>query len=688
MGYTRYHWRNAATPVLDTPGVTTSTAFERGRSRVQSYLYPAAPMSERRRFNDRERAALYLAADGRCMRCAEELRPGWHADHEVAYSRGGKTDVLNGQALCPRCNLLKGDGDDVIRPLRRWQADAIREFDIWRAGCTPDTGFLAGAQPGAGKTTFAITVAKRMLESGRITRVVVVVPTNSLETQWAEEFEKEGVNVDPDWKAKNTALAPDVVGFVVTYAEVPFNPDNVRIMVGKVPTLVIFDEVHHCGDQRSWGKALRRAFDPAAYKLLLSGTPYRSDGSRIPYVEYEPAVDEDGRPVPGATKPKPNVLYTYREALADGVVRSVFFPRRGGQAEWEWHGKLKSASFEDELNDEEANRRLRTVLSPAGDWLPAVLADADRQLYELRETDPRAAGIVFCEDSAHAAAIANILYAMGRDPVVAISDDPKSDDLITAFKKSRDPWIIAIRKVSEGVDIPRLRVGVWATNWLTALFFDQAVGRILRSGDEDDPTAYMFLPDDPRLRKLAQTMRDARDLAMMQKEAEQLDLFDQADYDEPDEPNRRSESSFRPVSSSMADMGTLIGDWTPTVEEMAYAERVRDTLTNRVSRELVAEVLKKSGHWDITRTTSPAPETSRPPRHERVKTLRRDANTRVAYIANKFGMEHSDVRGYLNAAVGLPRKGGAGSASEDQLKQVLKLAREWAETGKPPVGRA
>ena len=44
--------------------------------------------------------------------------------------------------------------------------------------------------------------------------------------------------------------------------------------------------------------------------------------------------------------------------------------------------------------------------------------------------------------------------------------------------ESDDPWIVAVRMVSEGVDIPRLAGGVYATNTLTDLFFRQAVGRL------------------------------------------------------------------------------------------------------------------------------------------------------------------------------------------------------------------
>jgi 5-methylcytosine-specific restriction endonuclease McrA len=61
-----------------------------------------------RRFRPAARVALFLAAQGRCAACGEPLRRGWHADHVEPVSGGGATEPANGQALCPRCNLVKG----------------------------------------------------------------------------------------------------------------------------------------------------------------------------------------------------------------------------------------------------------------------------------------------------------------------------------------------------------------------------------------------------------------------------------------------------------------------------------------------------------------------------------------------------------------------------------------------------
>ena len=71
-------------------------------------------------------------------------------------------------------------------------------------------------------------------------------------------------------------------------------------------------------------------------------------------------------------------------------------------------------------------------------------------------------------------------------------------------------WMVAVRMVSEGVDIPRLAVGVYATSASTPLFFAQAIGRFVRARRPGE-TATVFLPSVPHLLGLASEMEAERD---------------------------------------------------------------------------------------------------------------------------------------------------------------------------------
>ena len=364
------------------------------------------------------------------------------------------------------------------------------------------------ATPGAGKTTFALAAVRRAMVARRVRRFVVVVPTQHLKIQWAQAAEQMDLHLDPDWSAGYGTLPSDVHGVVVTYQQVAANPGALRTLVHGA--LAVLDEIHHAGESRAWGDGVRFAFEHAARRLSLSGTPFRSDQNTIPFVRYDGDLAEA------------DYEYGYGEALKDrAVVRPVYFPRIKGHMEWTAPGGLEyAATFDDPLTRELANQRLRTALDPEGDWLAGVIEQAHAQLCHLRSRDARAAGLVIAMDQEHARAIAGIMQErLGVTAVVATSDEPSASAKISAFAEGSPPWIVAVRMVSEGVDIPRLRVGVYATNTVTDLFFRQAVGRLVRwSGRDARQTAYMFIPDDLRLRTFATGIAEQRRHSLRRQE--------------------------------------------------------------------------------------------------------------------------------------------------------------------------
>lgn len=610
-----------------------------------------------RRFSSSQRAALYLYADGKCSECGVVLEPGWHADHIAPFVDGGSTDVVNGQALCPTCNLTKGSTS--MQQLRNWQVRALRSLSLWKSA--PDKGFLVEATPGAGKTLFAISAVEELFQSGRASRVVVVVPNVNLERQWAEKFAGSGINVNPNWHASVGMLPADEQGCAVTYAEVANQTQIFRKLTSGQKTIVILDEVHHCAEDHTWGTGIRTAFDPAILKLLLSGTPFRSDNNEIPFVNY---IDGTGAP---------DFRYGYEEALRDSVVRAVFFPRRGGKTEWSYNGTHVSHSFDDVLSKDDAGRRLRTAIDSSGEWVASVLKDANTQLTDLRKTDETAAGIVFCEESNSARAIHAQLSTMSPDVVLAISDEKDSDQRIRQFRDSQQRWLVSIRQVSEGVDIPRLRVGVYATNYLTPMFFRQAVGRLIRTrNDEDDPTSYLFIPDDERLRNMARDIIAARDHVLREQE-EGTDR----ELDGEIQP-----SLFAPISSTSVDRGLIAGQDTITPEQLAEAERIKSQIPGaaNMSAAFLAQAFQLRGE---PQHPAPAAPTANPvTQADRKQSLSRQNNTAARRIAINLGMEHSHVNSTLNNVVSVRK---LAQCTEDQLLQRLGHAQRWLGTGVSPL---
>jgi superfamily II DNA or RNA helicase len=450
----------------------------------------------RRRFNSTERVALYVACDGRCERCGGELQARFHADHIKPWSLEGETDVTNGRALCPKCNLIKGAR--YMESLRKWQNRAILQFMADRP-----VNFLIEATPGSGKTRIGAELAYRLRAAAITSRIIVVVPTRRLRKQTADKYRRDcGLQLHYTWKPGDGRF-PDgkFCGVVITYSSVTRNEALFRKYCNDAPTLVILDEIHHASNEKTWGYSLHNAFEPAIHRILLSGTPFRSDDGAIPFVRYV-----DGKGIA-------DFSYGYDEALSDDIVRAVFFPRFGGLMEWVDTDGHQSATFNDDLDDKGQSRRLRTALT-TGDHLAGMLQQAHSDLMQMREDDPDAGGLVLAIDQAEALDIAEKMRReLGIEPVIAISDEPDADTLIETFENSTAPWIIAVRMISEGIDIRRLRACVYASNTVTEMFFRQAVGRVVRREDDHDQHwAHFYIPDDSpeaRTQSCSSTSRSA-----------------------------------------------------------------------------------------------------------------------------------------------------------------------------------
>jgi superfamily II DNA or RNA helicase len=387
------------------------------------------------------------------------------------------------------------------RPLRAWQRHALQAY---REAGRQD--FLVTATPGAGKTTFALTLAAELLASRVVERLVVVCPTDHLRTQWAEAAEGFGIALDPTLPNSVGPVRADLQGYVTTYAQVAARPAIHEARTRAKRTLVVLDEVHHAGDGLSWGEAVAYAFDGAKRRLCLTGTPFRTrPDERIPFVRYEPDGD-------GALASTADYGYGYREALRDGVVRPVVFAAYTGVSRWRNSaGEVVSASLTDESTKSVEATAWRTALDPGGEWVPHVIAAMDERLTHLRSAGmPDAAGLVLASDQDDARAYAQIVQRVtGEVPALILSDDPRASKRISEFAAGTSRFAVCVRMISEGVDVPRAACLAWMTSYRTPLFFAQAVGRVVRSRRRGE-SATVFLPAVRPLLALAAEMESER----------------------------------------------------------------------------------------------------------------------------------------------------------------------------------
>jgi superfamily II DNA or RNA helicase len=430
--------------------------------------------------------------------------------------------------------------------LRPWQERALRKLDAWDG-----EPFLLSAAPGAGKTRPALVLARELLRTRVVRRVAVVCPTTPLTRQWAEAAGRLGLHLVPD--AAELRPPADFDGVAVTYARAAASAARWASQCSP-GTLVIADEAHHLGDDLAWGTGFRTAFGATSRWLLLSGTPFRSDAMPIPGVRYDDGL---------AT---PDVSYSYADAVRDGICRPVTFIPYDGTLTWQSGDDVVEASFSDALTGRDAGRRYRTAISTdLDDGLPRILASAHQRLTALRSGEHRdAGGLVIAADSTHARRIAKVLReTCGVQPTVVLHAEARAHAKLQAFRTGRDPWIVAVNMVSEGVDIPRLRVGVYATAAKTPLIFRQIVGRFVRTipGRPQGEHSWVYLPADPVLRVHAgEVETELRHLLRPVEDGEEGLL------DEPVE-RRRSEPaeelSFVPVSADVSPQLALFGGGPP-----------------------------------------------------------------------------------------------------------------------------
>ena len=411
--------------------------------------------------------------------------------------------------------------------LRAWQTEAL---DAYFQNEPKD--FLAAATPGAGKTTFALRLATELLRRRTIDRITVVTPTEHLKTQWADAAHKVGIRLDPNFSNAQKRHGRQFHGVAVTYAQIAMKAHIHQDLTDSARTLVIMDEVHHGGDALSWGDALRIAFSRAERRLSLTGTPFRSDTAPIPFVSYLPDRD-------GVLVSQTDYDYGYGRALHDGVVRPVMFMVYAGSMRWRTRaGDEMEARLGQDNTKDVTSQAWRAALDPGGDWIPQVMQAANNRLTEVRQSIPDAAGLVIATDQDDARAYAKVLFEItGEEPTVVLSDESGSGQKIDEFSAGTSRWMVAVRMVSEGVDVPRLAVGVYATSAATPLYFAQAIGRFVRARRRGE-TATVFLPNVPQLMQLAQELELQRDHALERRAAPgdeeypEMDAFDQAQREE------------------------------------------------------------------------------------------------------------------------------------------------------------
>lgn len=519
-------------------------------------------MSNSRRFGSAQRMLIYLRSGGTCQRCSISIQLStFHADHIVPWSKGGKTTLSNAQALCPSCNLSKSSTMSVpyanhLPPgweLRKWQEEFINRFyasALQQVAKPPAEiqAFILHAFPGSGKSLAQTLVARTLIEQNIIDQVIICVPSKLLRNQMEDDARRVGLFLN----RKRLEVLPNEQGLVVTYAQIGYvdkesgvmiNAQQLRKLCQEKRTMVVADEMHHLGLGSNWGDAFELAFSQTSVvRLMTSGTPFRSDNQKLPWVRYRQRKIDLSPPHAYSYGYGLSAWNDKYSALGDKVVRDVIFHPWNGQIDFtiKRHERgeiVEVKSYSHRLTDNiEAlypdiidpdtgvklvdNKVLRAQIKGkrreaciecgterhlyGTDYVRDQLIAANDKLTECRRAHSWAGGLIVCNTIKHADSVALALkHWTGEDSVVVHSETGNDARAIKDFRGTRTAarikWIVSVGKISEGVDIKHLRVCVYLSKIQAPLRWTQILGRILRTEDDlewDLQTAHLFQYDD------------------------------------------------------------------------------------------------------------------------------------------------------------------------------------------------
>lgn len=591
----------------------------------------------RRSFNPLEKFILADRSNWKCSICGCDLPKDWHADHIKPVSKGGRTWLSNGQALCPQCNLKKGDKMETEKtsdkPLRPWQTEALLTYSKLRKD-SKKIDYLFQATPGAGKTRLAIELVKYEMERlGQKPFCLIVSPTSGLRVQWAEEMINAGFKVSENHKT----IRDEMDGLAITYQIIKTQSNSLNSLVREKKPIVIFDEIHHLSDDNIWGLNAGYAFNSAPLRIGLTGTPFRSDNHPIKFVDYDPDTSIC----------IPDYKLSYAEALKyrgkHKMVRSISFPYFEGHMSWINESGHNEATFDTCLNDKQSRERLLTALNPRHNLFSEMFCSANKKLDEIRGNGFRnAGGLVFCLNQQHARAVSEyIKQTTGEATALVISEEEDALPALKDFKNSDSKWLISCKQVTEGVDIPRAIVAVYATNITTPTFFWQVVfrvGRYINDPKIKNSVAHVFLPKHEDFIQYARDiLKDVNLYAASIKPEDIPQDIDDLEDDWIEDRDRRDNirNMFLPLSATGEEAGQIYDGDDYATSEISYAKTIMGSTPGAEGYDpvIVAQILSKA---KLTQETTRAKTEKQKTYDEQIKDKREEIDVVVKAVARQL----------------------------------------------------
>lgn len=449
--------------------------------------------------------------------------------------------------------MQEHDGGNGFRKDYSWQEDAVDYYRLNRADFYSEEvgkfehAYVVEVSPSGGKSTFALKLARWVIENDLVDKVIVVAPRETIKTGFEDDAKlvemspafqflgSKTIRVDTDLKASYATMLGNVHVAVINYQSLVGMMGLFKLHAqAGLRLMFVFDEAHHgratvdsdddddtCATE--WGPAMEAVREVAHSILCMTGTPVRTDGARVPYLRYEEGdyLDPKAGEFRKAAYVKPDYKLSYKDAIDRGLARKLIFQAQDPTIHFTYTDKQeRTLEYDGALSGVPrhlVDRAKRELFKPKNGLVDTVLKMASEDnAGDRKRGDAEAAILVVVGptegDFNPLRFVADrIQEVFGETPVAVESKDgDTARDAVRLFKKGTDRWIVSKDMITEGTSIPRIRQVVILRDIKSQVRFEQTVHRATRNrSDTVSQDAKVFLFCLPLMMKFVAAIEDS-----------------------------------------------------------------------------------------------------------------------------------------------------------------------------------
>jgi superfamily II DNA or RNA helicase len=476
-----------------------------------------------------------------------------------------------------------------IMSLRKHQGEAEEITDRIVDG-EPINTIYAHCTPGGGKSLLPIIIGSKLIKAGLADKLVWIAPRLSLTDQAEREFInpyfrdllQHNITIRRSTNENNPCRG--LHGFSTTYNAAGIDEGLLRQEFQRYRYILIMDEFHHVQEDSLWHQKIAPLFELAAFRIMMTGTLERGDGSRIAFTPYR----ENGKSVIPDLQNGLNtavIRYTRTDALAERAIIPLAFHLADGSAEWEENtGKKIKISSLDKMDEADANKALYTALKT--EYADDLLAQGIEHWQEHRKHYTGAKCLVVTSNISEAKRHMRNLSGISARCAIATSEDSAAAlKVINKMKAGKLDVIVTVAMAYEGLSIPEISHIICLTRIRSIPWIEQMTARANRIDPAistyDEQIGHIFAPADPLFKRV-----------MKQIEKEQLPVME-----------HRGKSSRQSSCEEAGDGGFHLepspGGITPLSSaltgkrEMVLGQRELPPTPGKTSSEIESELLER-----------------------------------------------------------------------------------------------